>query len=113
MLFRKIAKGKAINFAFLLLLMAGIGLIFQAVRISRVNAFTGCFPNQFCFGLGNDCRFDFRETIFSVSGVYLLLAVVISVAGFVRGLTPAPARHFFHLVSSMSACQKSFVHQVR
>ncbi len=56
---RKISKDKALNFVFSLLLIGGIGLIFQAARISQVDAFTGngCFPNQRCQGNGNNCGF--------------------------------------------------------
>ncbi len=57
---KKIARDKLINLAFLLLLIGGIGFIFQAARISPVNAFTGngCFPNNLCSGIQNDCQFD-------------------------------------------------------
>ena len=60
MLSKKIARDKLINLVFLLLLIGGIGFIFQAARISQVDAFIGnkCFPNQNCRGNGNFCKFD-------------------------------------------------------
>ena len=52
-----------INFGFLLLLVAGIALVFQAERIERVQA--ACFPNQNCSGFGNVCLFDSRPAFCS------------------------------------------------
>jgi len=45
-----------INLGFLLLLVAGIALLFQAERMERVRA--ACFPNQNCSGSGNVCLFN-------------------------------------------------------
>ncbi len=53
---RKILKNKAINLIFLLLLIGGAVLIFQAVRLSQVDAFAVCYPSKFCYGIGNDCN---------------------------------------------------------
>lgn len=76
--FKKTSSDKTLNFIFLLLLMAGIGFIFQTARISQVSAFVGCFPNNLCSGSGNDCRFESPDRFFCSNGCI--------------GCVPAPCR---------------------
>jgi hypothetical protein len=58
MLSKKATKDKIANLVFFILLIVGSGIIFQTVRISQARASSGCFPNQRCYGIGNDCIFD-------------------------------------------------------
>jgi len=60
---KKISRDKAINFVFSLLLIGGIGLIFQASRI-EANTPDGCFPSLFCRGFQNDCDYDLSREPF-------------------------------------------------